>query len=240
MTSHVAQAGGALERVHVWQWPVRLSHWLIAGSIAVLAITGIYIGNPFLSVQGEATRHFVMGTIKAIHFWAAMVFIISVLARVLWMFGGNPYERWHQFLPLARHRLVGILKTAAFYSFLRRESPKHVGHNPLAGLIYTAVFGLYAVMILTGLAMLSANAHLDSPLRVFSFLVPWLGGLQMARFVHHIAMWLILGFVAHHIWSAFLIASVERAGLMESIFSGDKFVPPQVAARAREHIRSGR
>jgi Ni/Fe-hydrogenase 1 B-type cytochrome subunit len=236
----VPRAAPTLERVLVWSWPVRLSHWLIAGSIAVLAVTGIYIGNPFLPVQGEATRHFVMGTVKSIHFWAAMVFATSVLCRVLWMFAGNPYERWHQFLPVARHRLIGIFETATFYTFLRRDPPKHVGHNPLAGLIYTLVFGLYALMIVTGLALLSANAHVDSPLRAFAFLVPWLGGLQLARFIHHVSMWLILGFVAHHVWSAFLIGVVERAGLLDSIFTGYKFVSPEAAERAREHIRTGK
>lgn len=240
MTSSVEHAGPILERVHVWGWVVRLSHWLVAGSILVLAVTGIYIGNPFLPVHGEATRHFVMGTMKAIHFWAAVVFTLVVACRVLWMFAGNPYERWHQFLPVARDRIVGIFQTAAFYTFFRRDPPEHVGHNPLAGLVYAAVFALYAVMIVTGLALLAANAHLDSPLRAFSFLIPWLGGLQMARFVHHVVMWLILGFVAHHVWSSFLIAVVERNGLIESIFSGDKFVAPEAADRARERIRTGR
>jgi Ni/Fe-hydrogenase 1 B-type cytochrome subunit len=229
-----------LERVHVWEWPVRLSHWLIAGSIVVLAVTGIYIGNPFLPIRGEATRNFAMGTMKAVHFWAAMVFVVSVLARVLWMFAGNFYSRWHQFLPVSRERIQGLFGTVAFYTFLRRDPPPAVGHNAVAGLAYTLVFLLYALMIATGLALLSANAHVDSPFRAFSFLVPWLGGLQLARWIHHVAMWLILGFVAHHVWSAFLMASVERSGLIDSIFSGDKFLPPDAAARARERIRSGR
>jgi Ni/Fe-hydrogenase 1 B-type cytochrome subunit len=232
--------GELLVRFRVWSWPVRLSHWLVAGSILVLAVTGIYIGNPFLTVQGEATRHFVMGTMKAIHFWAAMVFIVAVFGRVLWMFAGNHYERWHELVPVSRERWVGIFRTAAYYSFLRREPQKHVGHNPLAGVAYALVFGLYGVMIATGLALLSANAHLDSPLRAFSFLVPWLGGLQLARFIHHVATWLILGFVAHHVWSAFLIASQVGAGLFDSIFTGFKFIPPEASERARERIGSGR
>ncbi len=37
-----------LANVYVWEWPVRVCHWLIAGSIWVLSITGIYIGNPML------------------------------------------------------------------------------------------------------------------------------------------------------------------------------------------------
>ena len=229
-----------LQRIHVWEWPVRLSHWLIAASMVVLAVTGVYIGNPFFSPQGEATRHFVMGTMKAVHFWAAVVFILSVLARVLWMFTGNPYSRWHQLLPVSKHRMQGLLRTFAFYVFLRRQPPEYVGHNPLAGFAYALVFLLYATMIVTGLALVSANAHVESPLRAFSFLVPWLGGLQMARLIHHVVMWLLIGFAAHHVWSAFLISVVERSGLMGSIFGGDKFVPPEVAARAREHIRAGR
>ena len=229
-----------LERVYVWEVPVRLCHWLIVGAIAVLAGTGLYIGNPFLSVQGEASRHFVMGTIKSVHFIAAMVFLVSVFARILWMFAGNPYARWHQFLPLSLRRIKGIWTTASYYAFLRRKPPAFVGHNPLAGLVYSVVFLLFGVMIATGLTLASASAHVDSLLSAFQFLIPWCGGLQMARFIHHVCMWLILGFAAHHVWSAFLIGTVEKNALLDSIFSGYKTVPSEVAERARHHIEEGR
>ena len=39
-----------LVRVYVWQLPVRITHWLIAGSILVLSVTGFYIGTPFVTV----------------------------------------------------------------------------------------------------------------------------------------------------------------------------------------------
>ena len=70
----------------------------------------------------------------------------------------------------------------------------------------------------------------------FQFLIPLCGGLQMARFVHHICMWLVIGFAAHHIWSAFLVGTVERSSLIDSIFSGYKVLHPDVARRARKHI----
>ena len=229
-----------LESVYVWEWPVRLFHWLIVVTIAVLAITGLYIGNPFLPVKGEATRHFVMGTMKSVHFIAAMVFSVSVVGRLLWMFAGNFYARWHQFIPVTRERLVGIWKTAAFYMFLRRESPAFIGHNPLAGAIYTVVYGLCLVMIATGFAMASANAHVDSMLSGFAFLIPLCGGLQLAHFIHHVCMWLILGFAMHHVWSAYLVGSVERSALIDSIFSGYKVFSPDVARRARKQLGDGR
>jgi Ni/Fe-hydrogenase 1 B-type cytochrome subunit len=227
--------GSPVEQVYVWEVPVRLSHWLIVLSIVVLSITGIYIGNPFLPVKGEATRHFVMGTMKSLHWAAGMVFVVAVFARVVWMFTGNAYARWYQFVPVTARRIRGVWTTFAYYVFLRREPPMFVGHNPLAGLAYTAVFGLYFVMIVTGLALASAGAHVDSLLSGFQFLIPWLGGLQMARFVHHVTMWLLLGFAAHHVWSAFLIGTVERTALMDSIFSGHKVLPPEIAERVRNH-----
>src|SRR3990167_4804750 len=57
----------ALVRVYVWEVPVRVTHWLIVLSIAVLSVTGFYIGYPFVTVSGPAGRHFVMGWTKVIH-----------------------------------------------------------------------------------------------------------------------------------------------------------------------------
>ena len=41
-------ASANLVRVYVWEWPVRVTHWLIVGSILVCSVTGLYIGSPFL------------------------------------------------------------------------------------------------------------------------------------------------------------------------------------------------
>jgi Ni/Fe-hydrogenase 1 B-type cytochrome subunit len=220
-----------LARVYVWDLPVRLTHWLIALSIFVLAFTGYYIGHPFLVVSGEARFHFVMGTMKAIHFYTAIVFVAAVLARILWMFLGNEWARWSQFVPTTRQRWVDVWNTFTFYLFLRRESPRAVGHNALAGAAYTAVFALYLVMIATGLALYSANADIGSPGRAFGFLAPLFGGLQSARWIHHVCMWLLLGFFVHHLASAVMMSQTERAGTVESIFSGVKFVRPEELRR---------
>lgn len=218
-----------LARVYVWELPVRITHWLIALSIFVLAFTGYYIGHPFLVVSGQARFHFVMGTMKAIHFYTAIVFVSAVLARIVWMFLGNEWARWREFVPTTRERWLGVWHTMTFYLFLRRESPRAVGHNALAGGTYTAVFALYGVMIATGLALYSANAAIGSPGHAFGFLVPIFGGLQTARWIHHVCMWLLLGFFVHHMASAVMMSFTERSGIMESIFTGVKFVPPEDA-----------
>lgn len=213
----------ALERYYAWQLPVRITHWLIALSIVVLSATGFYMGHPFIVVPGEARFHFVMGTMKAVHFYTAIVFTLSVLSRILWMFVGNRLSRWDQFIPIAAERRRDLVKTLRFYLFIDRTMPDKGGHNPLAGLAYSFVFGLYLLEIATGLALYSISAHVGSPLAIFSALLPWLGGAQTARWIHHVIMWLLLGFAVHHVYSAWLVAVVEKNGTMGSIFSGDKF-----------------
>ncbi|MDH3744195.1 MAG: Ni/Fe-hydrogenase, b-type cytochrome subunit [Acidobacteriota bacterium] len=215
----------ALANVYVWEWPVRVCHWLIAGSIWVLSITGIYIGNPMLVSSGPAGGNFLMGTAKLIHFYAAIVFTLSVLSRVLWMLVGNKYAAWDKFIPVRAIRRKGLGPTLGYYLFTLRRPPGFVGHNPLAGLTYSLVFACYGVMMATGLGMYAASAHVDSPMRLFTFFVPLVGGLQTAHWLHHIVMWLLWMFIVHHIYSAILMSQVEANGTVESIFSGHKFVP---------------
>lgn len=209
--------------VYVWERPVRLAHWTIVLSIAVLSVTGLYIGNPFLIVTGPSSQHFVMGWAKVIHFYAATAFTLAVIARLAWMFTGNRYSRWTEFLPISKARLSRLLPTLKFYVFMRKEPPPVVGHNPLAGLTYIAVYGLCLVSIVTGLAIYGASA--SGFMRNFAFLGPLIGGLQTARWIHHVVMWLLLGFMVHHVYSATLMSSTETTGTMESIFSGYKFIP---------------
>ena len=214
-------------RVYVWEVPVRVTHWLIALSILVLSVTGFYIGYPFITVSGPAGQNFVMGWAKAIHGYAAYVFIAAVLTRVIWMFTGNRYARWDKFIPVHRQRRHGLWPTLKFYLFALRKPPGFVGHNPLAGLTYTLVFGLYFLAIATGLVMRGASAEVDSPLRWFASWAPLFGGLQIARWIHHAVMWLLLGFAVHHVYSSVLMSTVEANATTESMFSGYKFVPPE-------------
>ncbi len=230
-----------LERVYVWEVPVRLTHWLIFLSIAVASVTGIYIGRPFLVVPGEARFHFVMGTMKVIHSYAAIVFTLSVFSRVAWMFLGNWYARWESFIPVTARRRRGLWRTFGFYLFALRKPPGFIAHNPLAGLAYTAVFFLYFVMVGTGLALYSVDANVASPLRLFSFLLPLFGGPQSARWVHHVVMWLLLGFTVHHVYSGILMSQIEQNATVESIFSGYKFIDRDTLADSTtDHLQRGK
>ena len=221
--SHRARDVEGIERVYVWDLVVRMSHWVIMISVFMLAFTGIYIGEPFLIPAGAASEQFVMATVKTVHFYTAIIFALTVASRIAWMFVGSYYARWHQFVPMSPRRRRDVLGMLKFYSLISKEPPLNVGHNPLAGMTYVAVFGLYLTMIFTGFALYSVSAV--GYMQMWEFLLPILGGAQTARWIHHLAMWFLLGFVAHHIWSAILVSRVEGMGLIDSLFSGYKFLP---------------
>jgi Ni/Fe-hydrogenase 1 B-type cytochrome subunit len=223
-TAAIRQDASDLVRVYVWQIPVRLTHWLIALSIFVLAATGYYMGHPFVVVTGEARQHFFTGMVRLVHFYSAIVFTLAVLSRVIWSFVGNRYASWKIFIPVEKKRRRGLWPTLKFYLFALRKPPGFISHNPLAALAYLAIFALYFVEIATGLGLYSISAPVGSPMRAFGFVLPIVGGAQSARWIHHVVMWLLLGFVAHHVYSGWLMSIVEKNNTMGSIFDGFKVV----------------
>lgn len=242
MNAAPAAAGELREervRVRAWDLVVRTTHWTIALAIVVLSVTGIYMGHPFVVVTGPARDHFVMGTMKVVHFYAAIAFTLAVLTRLLWLFVGKGHARWREFIPVTPERRKGFVTTVAFYLFLRRSPAPSVGHNPVAGAAYSAVFALYLVMIATGLGLYALAAGPGSTLYGFERLLALFGGAQGARWIHHAVMWLLLAFVVHHLYSAILTTIVERNGTMDSIFSGNKWVTRREADADRP-ARDGR
>lgn len=209
--------------VRVWELPVRVLHWTVVGAVVVLAVTGFYVGRPLITVTGDTG--FLMGTMRYIHLAAAWVFSVAIACRVVWAFIGNRWARWDQFIPVHQSRRRWIGSTLKYYLFMRRQPPPAAGHNPLAGLTYMVVFVMFLVQIVTGLAL----AALANPRGWLWFLVGWvfeLGSVPAVRLVHHMIMWLTIGFVIHHVYSASLIDIEEKSGLLSSIVTGYKRLPP--------------
>ena len=214
-------------RVYTWQVPVRLTHWVTVGSVMVLAITGGYIGDPFLIPASPET----MNTVRFIHFLTAFVFLASGIVRTYWLFVGNRFSNWRAFIPTSRKQLSEMGRQTAWYAFLRPDAPKVLGHNALAAGTYMVVFFLFLVMTVTGFALQAV--HGNAPWAAFG-IVNQVFGISNVRFVHHLVMWAILAFMIHHVYSALLVDHWERNGLMASIFSGNKFVTRQEIQEARD------
>lgn len=207
--------------VKVWQLPVRVIHWTIFLSILVLSITGFYIGTPFLLTGSDPK--FLMGWMRAVHYVTAFIFIAAVLARIIWAFTGNKWTRWDQFIPISKERRANAWVGLRYYLFMTSEPPSGAGHNAIAGATYLVVYVIFLVQIFTGLALLSLESEgflASTTGWVFAILpIPWV------RFVHHLIMWLIWGFVINHLYSAFLMDTEEKSGLFSSMFTGWKRLP---------------
>jgi Ni/Fe-hydrogenase 1 B-type cytochrome subunit len=229
----IAPAGAveAKETVYVWELPVRITHWANVAAILVLSVTGYYIANPFIGTQGPATDQFLMGAVRFVHIAAAMIFTVSVLFRLYWAFVGNRYARWPQFLPVKRGRNRALLRMLGYYTFLRKAPPAEVGHNPLAGVTYTGLYGLFAIQIVTGFALYSQPFHGGFWPAAFGWIIIHFGA-QPVRLVHDLVMWLIIAFTIHHVYSAVLIDIEERSGLVSSIVTGSKLLTPSHIAEA--------
>ena len=144
--------------------------------------------------------------------------------RVIWMFTGNKYAHWDKFISIHRARRRGFVPTVFFYMFLRDKPPGYDGHNPVAASAY--VLGLRALFPRGRDRPRAAGRERPTSVLVHGSGLAWLfGGLAMARWIHHIVMWLLLGFTVHHVYSAALVAMIEKNGTIDSIISGYKWVP---------------
>jgi Ni/Fe-hydrogenase 1 B-type cytochrome subunit len=215
-------------RIYVWQVPVRVTHWVTAGCIVVLSLTGGYIADPFLIPAGGS----IMMTARLIHMVAAFTLLASGLVRTYWLLAGNRFSRWSAFIPTSRFQATELFRQAGFYLFLRREIPKVLGHNQLAAAAYLLLFFLLLVETVTGFA-LDGLIGSEPGATLFGW-VRELFGPQTVRLVHHLAMWAILAIALFHIYSSILVDHLERNGLVSSIFSGYKFVARDEIVEARD------
>lgn len=214
--------------VYVYEAPLRLWHWINAGAIAVLAITGYLIASPLPSLSGEASQHFLMGDIRFIHFTAAYVFAIGFLGRIYWAFAGNRYAR-ELFLPalFSRSWWSGLVLELRWYLFLEKKPHVFIGHNPLAQLFMFFMFLLGSLfMLCTGFALYAEGLGPHSwAAGMFGWVVPLFGGNpQTVHTWHHLGMWFIVCFVIVHIYVAIREDVVSRQTMVSTMINGWRLI----------------
>jgi len=215
--------------VYLWEWPIRAMHWAAALSIVLLVVTGFYIGKPYFITHGEASKHFLMGWMRFLHFAAAGVFVATAIVRVYWLFAGNQFERWKALFPVRKTDWINMFKQVKFYLMIQPEkAPHYLGHNPLQQFSYTAMYGIAVIQVVTGFAMYGQSRPGGLWYTLFGWVVPLLGGIQVVHFVHHVFTWLFITFIPIHIYLALRADLLERTGTISSIVSGGRFVRSDV------------
>jgi Ni/Fe-hydrogenase 1 B-type cytochrome subunit len=217
---------GEYRWVYLWEWPIRVMHWTAALCIVILAVTGLYIGQPYFMTGGEASAHFLMGTVRFVHFSAAAVLVMTAIVRVYWLFMGNRYERLGALFPVRPRDWANLVRMVKFYLMIRPEqAPRYLGHNPLQQLSYTAMYAVAAISVATGFALYGQSNPTGWIYAATNWIGPLLGGMPVARFIHHIATWGFLIFIPIHIYLSLRADNLERTGVISSIVSGGRFIP---------------
>jgi len=228
------------KRVLVWELPVRISHWLNALSITVLAITGFIIANPpAIMSNAEAVDSYWFGTIRTIHFVTGYVFLFNLIVRVYWAFMGNYYSNWRAFFPLSKkawQNIKHVLKVDVLLKNEEKEVLKNisVGHNYVASLSYVALFFLALIQIFTGFGLYAATSGWWLP-KLFAWVPDFLGGDANTRLIHHIVTWLFILFTMIHVYLVFYHDWLEGRGESSSMISGYKFVRKE-RIESEDHI----
>jgi Ni/Fe-hydrogenase 1 B-type cytochrome subunit len=212
------------QRVYVWELPVRVYHWINAVALVLLCVTGYLIGAPLrVFYAAEAYQQYWFGWVRFIHFLSAFVYVFNFIARLYWGFVGNQYSSWTAFFPLKRaqrQEILDVIKADVLETKL--HGPISTGHNALAGLIYFFTFLAFVAQTVTGFALYSSMSTSWLP-RMFTWIVPLMGGESGVRFWHHAFLWFFVTFVIVHVYLAFYHDYIEGRGTVSSIIGGWKF-----------------
>lgn len=211
--------------VYIWEWPIRIFHWAIVICLLVLTVTGFYLHGPFL--VATSPRAWVMGTTRFVHELFGFILIAALLLRFYWFFVGNEWAHWRSWVPLKRVQWRNMKSMILYYTFVRHNLEPEIGHNSLAAVTYTVIVALLVWECVTGLVLYGAVVG-SHTLELLVGWIPRLIDIQILRLSHYLVMFLFMAFAIHHVYSALVVSKKLRNGLMESIFTGRKFIPRNV------------
>lgn len=211
-------------KVYVWEFPVRFTHWINVICLVALSITGFYVGNPFIYAQ--SSEQYIMGWMRFIHYVAAYAFLMSIIIRLYWSIMGNKYACMCGWLPFSGKKIGEIIEDLKVYLFISKRPKAHAGHTALGAFTYLLLLGVFVFEIISGFALYSVT-HSGM---IWTILGGWMTNvmyLQTIRLWHHLFMYVIMAFTLLHIYMAVFTDSVEKSGVMMSIFTGNKSIPKE-------------
>lgn len=197
-TNQVADAGAA--HVKVWDRFLRFFHWTL-----VLCFTTAFI-------SGEVH-------LSTIHELVGYVLCVLLAARLYWGFRGSEYARFRAFIfPVGE--AVSYLR-----SMLKGDPQHYYGHNPAGALMVFTMFGLLAVIFLSGLLTLG-TIDFGGPLAFLANRVSD-DASYVFRHVHEFLPNVALGLVVLHLLGVVVGSIQHKENLVRAMLTGKKSPPLQ-------------
>jgi Ni/Fe-hydrogenase b-type cytochrome subunit len=191
--------------------PIRITHWVNAVSVFVLAASGLRIFRAFPSFGPKIPEKVLLDIPKSLtlggwlggalqwHFTFMWFFAASGIFYAAYQVTSGHY-RTMLFTP---RDIPGVWPMARHYFFFGPKPPATKQYNPLQKLAYTSSIGFGALALLTGIVLYKPAQ--------FSGLAFLFGGFHLTRIWHFAAMCGFLAFIPGHLimvllhgWSNFL------------------------------------
>ena len=192
-----------MQKIKLWDAPVRLFHWSLVGCFA------------WLWYSGET------GTALDWHMRIGEFVLALVLFRIVWGFVGSSNARFTDFV-----RPSGIL--AYLKSLPSRKAAAHAGHNPLGGIVVLAMLLLLLVQSVTGL-FATDEIFTEGPLysSVSSDTAEMLTGL------HHQTFEILILVAVLHVAAIAFYLIYKRTNLVRPMVTGQKAWPEASSPQIR-------
>ncbi|KON81494.1 cytochrome b/b6 domain-containing protein [Azoarcus sp. PA01] len=117
----------SIEKIRVWDGPVRIFHWGLVAAVATAYLTSEDAESP--------------------HQWAGYFALALVAFRVVWGFVGSAHARFADFVPRPATLIDYVGRLA------RGREPRHLGHNPAAAVMIVFLMAMVAATGTTGWLM---------------------------------------------------------------------------------------
>ncbi|MFN8549421.1 MAG: cytochrome b/b6 domain-containing protein [Candidatus Eisenbacteria bacterium] len=216
----------AIPLVYVWEFEVRLYHWVNAACVALLVATGFIIGRPLVRSRPAPKRRSATGSARCAFFTSSRRSSSSSTSSAGSTGAGAetacPLAQLH---PPSRRSIPREIGEVLKVDILQAQSRpiQSIGHNALAGFTYFVSFIAFLFQSVTGFGMYAAMSNSWLPQR-FAWIVPMMGGDFAVRQWHHLMMWFFIVFVMVHVYLVFYHDYVEGRGVISSMAGGWKFV----------------
>ncbi len=181
---------------------VRMTHWINAGAIIVMIMSGLEIHNAYPTLPFKVPRALTLGGwlggATQWHFAAMWVLMTSGLTYVIYGFVSGRFKR--KFWPISPRGVAADVKAALSGRLSHADLSIY---NAVQRLLYSGVILAGIVAVLTGLAIWKP-VQLQALTLVF-------GDFDRARIIHFLAMCAIFLFLVLHVVMALAVPKSLRA-----------------------------
>ena len=223
------------ERIKRMTVTMRIIHWVNAFSILAAVITGFYIANPYYAafLADPTTEKYVMAYNRLIHFFAALFIDVASIV-IFYLYFRSRFEKTYKKVIPTKQNLKEFWEVFLNLITLNRRKNFDSSHlDSFNAVSFTVLHLLLLWMLFTGFYMFvqafwsgesSIGRWWPALLHIATGWVGWLlGGHAGVRWWHHFITWIILAWVAFHIYYQVWRTIFWKEGDIGIVFGGYKF-----------------